>query len=321
MKKEKESRWQREQKERKKERGLRAVKKVFLVIFLIFFLGLGWRLVGFFKNSQWDGYHRLNLVLKIEPVTLASFDPSSQTIKFLKISDGTFIEAADGHGPCRVEKIFSLGELENQGMALLSKSLETYLGLPVDGWLMAEKDWTQDEPKNFLVSLIKKALLKREASNLSTWDLLRLWLMTNRIRSHKIEVVDLAETTVSEDFLLPDGTQAKRIDDQRVSRIINRLFADEKIRQENLALGVMNASGQTGLAAQGEKLITNIGGRLVEVGNWPEELTDCLLKTNPLTKETYTVRKLAQIFRCQIVTDLSGGERWDLLLILGKDSW
>ena len=103
--------------------------------------------------------------------------------------------------------------------------------------------------------------------------------------------------------------------------MINRLFADEVIRQENLAIGVMNASNQTGLAAQGEKLITNLGGRLVEVGDWPEETTGCLLKTTSTAKKSYTSQKLAKIFHCQIETGLSGGERWDLLIILGKDSW
>ena len=321
MKKKKESRWQREQKQRKKSQTFKMVKSVSLIIFLILFFGLGWRLLGVFRDSQWDGHHRLNLVLKATPISLVSFDPSSQTINFLLIPDGTYIEAAEGYGPCRVEKIFSLGELEGQGEELLAKSLEVYFGLPVDGWLAAEKSWSENEAKNLLVYLIKEAWLKKETSNLNDWDLWRLWLMTNRTRDHKVEIINLAETTVAEEFTLPDGTQAKKIDEQRVSRMINRLFADEAIRQENLAIGVMNASGQTGLAAQGEKLIANLGGRLVEVGDWSEEVTGCLIKTTPAAKETYTSQKLAKIFHCQIESELGGGERWDLLVILGKDSW
>jgi hypothetical protein len=83
----------------------------------------------------------------------------------------------------------------------------------------------------------------------------------------------------------------------------------------------MNASGQTGLASQAEKLIANIGGQLVEVGDWPEEINGCWLRTTASAKETYTSQKLAKIFHCQIKPELSGGDRWDLLMILGKGSW
>jgi hypothetical protein len=321
MKKKKENRWQKEQKQRKTHQTVKIVKKVSIIIFLILFLGSIWRLWAVFKHSQWDGRHRLNLLLQVRPISLVSFDPDSQTINFLVIPDGTFIEAADGYGPYRVEKIYALGELEGRGRELLAKSLEVYFGLPVDGWLVADKNWTEDEARNLITFLIKEALLQKEKSNLSFWDLGRLWLMANRTRGHKIEVINLAETTVAEGFTLPDGSQAKKVDEQRVSRIINRLFADEIIRQENLAIGVMNASGQTGLGAQAEKLITNVGGRLVEVGDWPEEMSGCWLRTTSSAKGSYTSQKLAKIFHCQIKPELGGGERWDLQMILGKEAW
>jgi hypothetical protein len=146
-------------------------------------------------------------------------------------------------------------------------------------------------------------------------------LTTSQTRGHKIEIVNLSETTVAEEFDLPDGAKARKIDNQRLSRIISNLFTDNRIRQEDLAIAIMNASGRTGLAANGARLVANIGGRLVEVGDWPEKLENCQIKTTVGSKKTYTAQKLAKVFNCQLRTEVEEGERWDLLVVLTEDNW
>jgi len=322
MKKKKDSRWRREQEQRKKSLTFKIIKWFLILIAFIFLVGIGWRAIGFFKNSVWDGRSRLNLALKISPISLVSFDARSQTINFLIIPDGTYIEAAGDYGPYRIEKIYPLGELEGRGMALLTASLEGYLGLPIDGWLMADEKWEEaGGARRLLSDLIGTMMKDKLMTNLSYWDLARLWLMTSRTRAHKIEAVNLGETTVAEEFSLPDGTQSRRINSQRINQIISRLFTDDRLRQEDLAIAIMNAGGKTGLAAKGARLVTNIGGRLVEVGDWPEPLDSCQIKTTPDNKKTYTSQKLAKVFGCQIETDLGKEARWDLLIILTSDSW
>lgn len=320
MDKKKESRWQREQIQRRKGQTLRMIKWVLTLIFFILLVGIGWRIAGAFKNSVWDGKNRLNLVLNIKPTSLVSFDPGSQSIDFLIIPNGTYIEAVGGYGPYRIEKIYSLAEVEGKGMELISKSLETYFGLPVDGWLVGNEELTNGV-KQLLSRLFFQAFKNTSLTNLSRWDLVRLWLMTNRTRAHRVGTINLGETTVAEKFTLPDGVQATRIDDQRLSRVISNLFTDERIRQENLAIALMNASGETGLAAKGAKLVGNIGGRLVEVGDWSEKLEICQIQATPTAKKSYTGKKLAQVFGCQFGTDLTQEGRWDLLVILTQSDW
>lgn len=322
MTKKKEPRWQREQKQRKKYESRQIVGSILAIIFFILLAGISWRVYGDFKNSVWDGKNRLNLVLNVNPISLVSFDPGSQTINFLTIPDGTYIEAAANYGPYRIEKIYPLGELEGRGIELLAVSLETYFGLPVDGWLEAEGEWQgTSEAKRLLSGLIILGLKEKSLTNLSRWDLVRLWLMVNRTRGHKVETVDLGETTVAEEFNLPDGTQAKKIDQQRISRIIGNLFTDYRLRQEDLAIAIMNAGGEIGLATKGAGLVGNIGGRLVEVGDWPEELIECQIKTTPMAKKTYTSQKFAQVFGCQLRADLEKDSRWDVLIILTGENW
>lgn len=322
MTKKKEPRWQQEQKQRKKHKSRKIVGFILAIIIPILLIGVSWRIYGDFKNSVWDGKNRLNLVLNTDPITLASFDPGSQTISFLTIPDGTYIEVAGDYGPYRIEKIYPLGKLEGRGIELLAASLETYFGLPVDGWIEAgEREQGITGGKRLISGLISLGIKEKSLTNLSYWDLARLWLMVNRTRGHKVETVDLGETTVAEEFSLPDGTKARRIDQQRISRIISNLFTDYQIRQEDLAIAIMNAGGETGLAAKAARLIANIGGRLVEVGDWAEEIGECEIKTTPRAKKTYTSQKFAQVFGCQLRADLKEDSRWDVLIILTGESW
>lgn len=322
MIKKKEPRWQQEQKQRKKYKSRQIVGFILAIIFFILIAGVSWRVYSDFKNSIWDGRNRLNLVLNTNPISLVSFDPSSQAISFLTIPDGTYIEVVGNYGPYRIEKIFSLGKLEGRGIELLTASLETYFGLPVDGWIEAEEKWQgTGEAKRLLSGLIGLGFKEKSLTNLSRWDLIRLWLMVNQTRGHKVETVDLGETTITEEFSLPDGTQAKRVDQERISRIISNLFTDYQLRQEDLGIAIMNAGGEAGLAAKAARLITNIGGRLVEVGDWPEKLTECQIRTTPVAKKTYTAQKFAKVFNCQLRADSEKESRWDILIILTGESW
>lgn len=321
MKEKKESRWRQEQEQRRKDKSRKAIGYVLVIIFLILFLGISWRIYGTFKTSIWDGKNRLTLVLNTNPVSLASFDSGSQTISFLIIPDGTYIETTGGYGPYRIEKIYHLGELESKGTELLSTSLETYFGLPIDGWIMKDEKGGEGGGKQLLSKLITAAIEDNSLTNLSRWDLVRLWLMINRTRSHKIEIVDLGETTAAENFDLPDGTRARKIDNQRISRVISNLFTDYQIRQEDLAIAIMNAGTERGLAAKAARLVSNIGGRLVEIGDWHEKLENCQIRATLVAKKTYTFQKLSKVFGCQYSADLEKEARWEIAVILTGDNW
>lgn len=321
MRKKKELRWRQELEERRKGNTAKAIRSILIAIFLILLLGISWRIYSAFRHSVWDSKNRLNLVLNVSPISIVSFDPHSQTINVLTIPDGTYIETAGDFGPYRIEKIYPLGELENKGVELLSTSLESYFGLPIDGWLTARIRVEETKPKQFLSELIVLAIKDRYLSNLSRYDLARLWLMTKQTKAHKIKIVDLGKTTVAEDFKLPDGTWAKKIDEQRISLIINNLFSDSRIRQEDLAIAIMNGGAKAGLATKAARLVGNIGGRLVEVGDWPEKLESCQVKAIPEAKKSYTCQKLLKVFDCHYQEDLEKDSRWDLVVILARDSW
>ncbi len=299
---------------------------------LIFFLILlGFLIFGFFKifrsmeRSLWDGENQFNLVINSQPVIVLSFDYQEKTINLLSIPDGTFVEAIHGYGPYRVESLYKLGEIKGQGGSLLTGSLQEYFGLNLDGYLTGNQ-YQPDKMKikNFLLNQFFEALRGRGETNLSRWDSLRIWWQIRKIREDKIIVVDLAQTSASQEVELPDGSKAMKIEPERLARIINQFFIDEGFKKEDLTIAVLNKTEHLGLANNVSKIISNIGGRVVQVGSLLDQVEasgDCEVKSEKKYRNSYTVKKLKQIFDCHWSEGEENEQRARILLLVGEDYW
>ncbi len=309
---------------KKKKKG----KWLTLVFFLIL---LGFLVFGFFKifrsinRSLWDGRNQFNLVINSQPVMIVSLDYPEKKINILSVPDGTFVEAIHGYGPYRVESLYKLGEIKDQGGSLLSGSLQEYFGLNLDAYLTGEQYQPEEmKAKNFLLNQFFNALRGREKTNLTRWDLLRIWWQVKRIREDKLVLIDLSQTSASQEVSLPDSSQAMKIDPERLSRIISQFFIDEGLEKEDLTVAVLNKTEHFGLANNVSKIIGNIGGRVVQVTNLQGEKNDngkCEVESEKKYKNSYTVEKLNQIFNCQWSERQENDQRARILLLIGEDYW
>jgi len=311
-------------------------KRIFWLFFTIILLAVGsifiFKIFISMKNSLWDGKNRFNIVISADPVIISSFEPQDKSLSVLLVPEGTFIQAVHGYGPCRAEGIYRLGELNQKGAYLLTESLQSYFGLPLEAYLLNSKvddNYDYQSVLSFKEFLTKKLGLKIEReTNLNTWDLWRLFWFSRQIRPDKIEIIDLAETRATDEISLPDGSLAFKIDSQRLELITNQYFADRKIRDEDLTIAVLNGTKHTGLANKLAFLVKNIGGQVVRVGEIdPSEFSDdftnlnCVVKTSKKYKSYYTVQKLINTFNCQWQENQSINERSSLVVIVGEGYW
>ncbi|MBM3205953.1 hypothetical protein FJZ41_03855, partial [Candidatus Shapirobacteria bacterium] len=187
----------------------------FFIILIVVFSFIGFKTYRWVKQSLWDGQNRFNLVVNPSgdaAVLIVSFNPTEKKVNALVIPTGTFIETIHGYGPYRIEAIYNLGELNGQGGQLLSGSLQYYLGLPIDGFIAQQNSFLKNGREGlhlFVLDQFYGALKGKGKTNLSRWDLLRLWWFFRNVRSDKVNLVDLGQTSASELIDLPDGTQAR----------------------------------------------------------------------------------------------------------------
>lgn len=300
------------------------MKKLFIFVFLVIFVGLGFKIYGFWRQRIWDGQSQLNLVVQSQPTFVAALAPQEGKLTVLLIPDDTLIETIHGHGFYRLKSIFGLGQLEGQGSGLLQGSLQEFLGIPLDGYLRLdnlalETGIAPEMVKKLILVQIGKLLKTRDLTNLNTWDLVNFWWQLKKIRPGKIAIVDLGQSEVCSQTTLADGSQTVSVDTQRLDQIVNQLFEDEKIRSEALAIAVLNGTSQFGLAKKVARLINNAGGRVVEIGDWQEGVIGCELRGKKSKTKTYTSQKLEKVFNCQWRSEDVAGHRADLVIILGED--
>lgn len=267
-------------------------------IFLIFLGGMSYKISGLLRRSVWGGQNQLNLVfdpaITGQPVLVAFFNPNEKSLNILSIPTGTLIEAVGGYGPYRVESLFGLGELDGRGGEVLTTSLQEYLGVPIDAYASMQsakrKVQSAKEAKDSILGVFSSFLKNEGKTNLTKWDLVRLWWKTNNIPEDKIKIVDLAEQP------------------------INGLAVDEKIRQEDLAIAVLNATDQPGLATKRARLVENIGGRVIGIGD--KENEKCQIRSEKKFKNSYTVKRLSKIFNCDWGGENLEGQRAEVVLII-----
>ena len=314
---------------RKKRSKLKILGLIFLLVFLLTLGGVVFKISRSVTKSVWDGQSQLNLAINPsragQPVLIVGFNPEGKSLNVLSIPAGTFIETIHGYGPCRVESLYRLGELNKKGQELFRGSLETYLGVPIEAYaLMINNDEKAEEMKNKEgIARFLKSLLKRGQTNLTKWDLLRLWLGFKNLRQDRINLIDLGQTSASKQVDLPDGTKANKIDTERLESIMSQFFVDKKIKQEDLTVAVLNGTNHAGLANQAATLIKNIGSQVVAVGDTPLPLKNgkCEVRSEKKYKNSYTIRKLSHLFDCHWEGGPTSSQRADVVLILGESYW
>lgn len=299
------------------------MKKLKTFAFFAFLLIFSFWLWKFFSKSVWDGKSRLNLVLTNEKVSLLSLNPADKELVFLSMPSQTLLEVIRGFGVYKVESVFSLGEMENhRGGELLMGTVQENLGIPVDAYASISNLKSQISNVKTYILACFKLLLRNGKTNLTKWDLLRLWWELRKIRQDKIVMVDLKESL--KEIVLPDGTSAFEIEPEKIKKISGDFLKDFRIRQENLSIAVLNSTNHSGLANRGARLVENIGGRVVEVGDAGGGflgMEKCEIRSPKKLKTSYTVKKLIKIFACQWSGEKMGESRAQVVLILGEDYW
>ena len=300
-------RWQKEQKQRRVSQTRLMIGRLLAAVVVIFTAGLLVGFGGILKRSLWNGQTRLTLAVASRPVRVISFSPQEQSLGFLTFADNTYLEAIHGYGNYLLESIYPLGELEGKGGggALLAKSLQENLGLVIDGYISIPNSEfriqnSESEAKGGFIGIVVSLLKNQGETNLNRWDLIRLWWEAGKVRKDKINLVNLD----------------KPLDPERLEGIIGPYFLDEKIREEALTIAVLNTTNQPGLAAQQARIIKNLGGRIVSLGDAADE--KCQIRSARKNKESQTVKRLAQIFGCPWAGEDLLGQRADLVLVLGE---
>jgi len=291
-------------------------KRFFLILAFLIIIGL------FFWQKQkafliWNGQSQINFVLDEDRTMIVSLEPS-RTMAIIIFPDNLYLNVPHGYGKYQLGSVYQLGELENQGGALLMETLQNYLALPIQAFIRLPG--SQNCSAHHLEGCLFSALRARGETNLNFFNLLRLWWQIKYWKANKITIIDLNETRIPQEIQLADGTVVLDTEFTQLDELLKKDFLDYQVRVESLQIEILNATKHSNLAHQLARLIENSGGRVISVGNASEQITKSKLQiTNEELKNAKTVQKLEKVLGVEAIVGEMSESRADLLIILAAD--
>lgn len=286
-------------------------------IFNVFIKGI---VVGI-GNSVWDGKHHITIVIDNGDISLWSIEPVTKQATEVIIAANTYLTVPN-YGSYRASALGRLSMLEYRDGSLVKAAIEESLGVPVDGIIMQKADagGLLDLREFFgvwgIISLFQQSVGGSQwVTNLSFFDIARLWVLTGSVTKESIEVVYISDMDASTRTFLPDGLEGLTIDKDRFSNYAPTYFADATFVSENLTIEILNGTTSPGKANSFAAILGNSGANVINTGT-SENVEQTLIKS---AKRSYTAEKIAALARSKLVIEEQSGGRADILVILGGE--
>ena len=154
-------------------------------------------------------------------------------------------------------------------------------------------------------------------TNLTLFDVYRLWWWVKGIRNDKINYLSLPPNSF-EDLILPDGQKVKIFGEQGLGEYASSFFSDQKILNEKLSVEILNATSKEKIAGKVAKIVEAAGADVVFIGNYQGSVKKTILEVPNDGKNSATARRISRFFNLKIVDKKEKGLA-DMTLILAED--
>ena len=178
------------------------------------------------------------------------------------------------------------------------ENINKLLEVPIDGEVRSSS-LDLEKPVSSIVSDVFFGF-KNIKTNFTVLDLFRIFLFTK---------------TASPGNFTTKNVSAN-LDEAALDKISSLLFSDPKIADENLSVGIINATEEYGVGNRLARLISNISGNVVLVSTSQnmQEKSVILYKA----KKSYTLKRLSKLLGFEVIENKSQSLA-DITIQIGKD--
>lgn len=267
---------------------------------------------------------RTNIVVISKNPFLISLNNDEKSATIVSIPQNTMVTSTYGKGNVLAGSLYKLDSLSNKRGQIIDTTVREFLGLPVDGWIYIGDDFEVADGNDFLNVMqsslgLTNGLIPGQKTNLSFLEKPRFYYALNQVRPDRISVIDLQKSGTLHEAVLPDGSSNLEPDLVQIDSFLNSDFDELEMLKEGLSIAVLNGSEAPGLATRASRIISNAGGNVIQVGESPLRVVDCILYASEKEKNLYTVKRIKNMFDCDISTDTIEESRADIAIVVGDD--
>lgn len=279
----------------------------FLVVtFLLLAVGAAAKIYQSWQNKVWIEGARISVVIPLADPTVYSYDPQNQTVTSFSIPKTTEITLAGEYGNWPAGSAWQLGVNENKAW-LLSASIQKSLGLPVDAWV-GQVGIFDKAPLSFLLE---------GKTNLTFFDRLRLVAAVGKVGRLGRNQLDLVKLGVLKKTELADGQDGYIVVSEKIESVLD-VLRDDRIFAEGKTVRIVNASGKSGLGAQGKRTATLLGLRVIGVDTGRQAFGGVCRLSAKQAATGLVYRRLMQVFGCEPSGQLPQGPA-DFEITIGEE--
>ena len=253
----------------------------------------------------------------IKELSIISIDADKWEPFPLKLPLEAEVVVPQGFGGHRLKEVYSLGALTKPqaNLDLTSQTVSQLLAVPIDGYIV-----TDDSGLGQIDQYLGSGLgMLKLLPNLFTE--VRRQIKTNLTFPSLLRVGQFIWSAKSNEDVW-EVSEEELFDWQHLDLELQKYFVDAKIVEERLKIQILNATEKSGLATHVARYVKNLGGDVIIIGNFDQlDLKQSFVVTKE--EESHTVRRLREVLQIEEVRSEFErvGERADLTIILGLDSW
>ncbi len=260
--------------------------------------------------------------LKTKRVEMLVFDKSTQKLVKYNIPLNLEIDVPGRFGVEPFSNILAIGKMDNSELCVGAKvavdSLFKLMAYPVDRYVLVEE---RTAP---LIDGVLNGELQAKAIE-SELFLIKDSIKTNMSLRELFDAYSFAmslprDRVITKEYSISYSENPLLLDEEFMD-----ITFDTELSREEKSISILNASDSSGVATLGARVVKNLSGRIVSVGNASSTREKGVIITDDLTSET--TRTLMNVFNIEeVLLDSDAGEfneseisRSDVTVILGID--
>lgn len=267
---------------------------------------------------------RTNIVVLSKNPLLISLDNNQKDATVISIPESTMLNGSYGKGLVLAGSLYKLDSLSNKRGKIIDTTIREFLGIPVDGWILANNQITVDDKDQFLNLLNTEFnfipnIFPTQKTSLSFIKKPRFYYNLSKVRPDRITFINLGQSNALSMVTLPDGSTNLEPDLVKVDSFLNQDFEELTILKEGLSIAVLNGSEVPGLATRASRIISNDGGKVIQVAESSLKVVDCVIYVSQKYEKYYTVQRIKETFHCDVSFEQIEESRADIAVVIGND--
>lgn len=267
----------------------------------------------------------------IQNASLIAIDKEEHTIKQLTLPENTSIHLPYGLKDFKLKSLYKMAEMEqpNNPLSLIKQTLTDYFGVSTkniyvlfnNSELQSFYEWISNPYNMFQLAFNADWTTNNVTGNTSRWEMLQLASTIKNIPDQNKSSISILENDIGTKETTIDNTESIITDQNRLDTYIKRAFENKNIIEEKANIIIANATSTQGLARSAARIITNMGGIVVDLQNSETESqeTKIIISDNKWL-HSVTLQKIVKSLPHSNITTITNSEsKSDITIILGKD--